>query len=43
MVPKVALVDPDLQAGAPRDVRVWSGLDALTQNVERTFRVRQPR
>lgn len=34
MVPKVALVDPDLQAGAPRDVRVWSGLDALTQNIE---------
>jgi alcohol dehydrogenase class IV len=34
MVPKVALVDPDLQAGVPRDVQVWSGLDALTQNVE---------
>lgn len=34
MVPAVALVDPDLQAGAPREVRVWSGLDALTQNIE---------
>ncbi len=34
MVPAVALVDPELQAGAPREVRVWSGLDALTQNVE---------
>lgn len=34
MVPRVALVDPDLQGGAPRDVRVWSGLDALTQNIE---------
>ena len=34
MMPAVALVDPDLQAGAPREVRVWSGLDALTQNIE---------
>lgn len=34
MVPNVALVDSDLQAGAPRNVRVWSGLDALTQNIE---------
>jgi alcohol dehydrogenase class IV len=40
MVPKVALVDPDLQAGAPHDVRVWSGLDALTQNVEAYLSVR---
>jgi alcohol dehydrogenase class IV len=34
MVPKVALVDPELQAGVRRDVQVWSGLDALTQNIE---------
>ncbi len=40
MVPRVALVDPDLQAGAPRDVRVWSGLDALTQNIEAFLSVR---
>lgn len=34
MVPVVAVVDPELQVGAPRDTRVWSGLDALTQNIE---------
>lgn len=34
MVPTIALVDPDGQAGAPRVVCVGSGLDALTQNVE---------
>jgi alcohol dehydrogenase class IV len=34
MVPAIALVDPELQAGAPAGVRAASGLDALTQNVE---------
>lgn len=34
LVPAIALVDPELQAGAPRAVRIWSGSDALTQNIE---------
>lgn len=34
MVPKVALVDPDLLNGAPPDVLASSGLDALSQLVE---------
>lgn len=34
MVPEVVIVDPELTASAPRDVTVWSGLDAITQLIE---------
>ena len=34
MIPDVALVDPDLLAGTPREVIASCGLDALTQLVE---------
>ncbi len=34
MIPNVALVDPELTLGAPRDVTVDTGLDALIQNLE---------
>ncbi len=34
MIPDVALIDPDLLAGAPREVIASCGLDALTQLVE---------
>ena len=34
MLPKVAIVDPDLLAGAPPEVLASSGLDALSQNIE---------
>ncbi len=34
MLPRVAIVDPDLLAGAPRGVIASSGVDALSQNIE---------
>ncbi|MFL5357522.1 iron-containing alcohol dehydrogenase [Archangium sp.] len=34
MLPRLALVDPDLLAGAPREVLASSGLDALSQLIE---------
>lgn len=34
MLPRVALVDPDLTLGLPRDVTAATGLDALTQLIE---------
>ena len=34
MVPAVVLVDPELAVSAPRNVTVWSGLDAITQLIE---------
>lgn len=34
MLPRLALVDPDLLAGAPRSVLASSGLDALSQLIE---------
>jgi alcohol dehydrogenase class IV len=34
MLPRVALVDPDLTAGLPRSVAASTGLDALTQLIE---------
>lgn len=34
MLPRVAIVDPDLLVGAPRAVIASSGLDALSQNIE---------
>jgi alcohol dehydrogenase class IV len=34
MLPRVAIVDPDLLSGAPREVLASSGLDALSQNIE---------
>lgn len=34
MVPAVVLVDPELTVSAPRNVTVWSGLDAITQLIE---------
>jgi alcohol dehydrogenase class IV len=34
MLPRVAIVDPDLLEGAPREVLAASGLDALSQNIE---------
>jgi len=34
MVPAVVLVDPELTVSSPRNVTVWSGLDAITQLIE---------
>jgi alcohol dehydrogenase class IV len=34
MVPKIAIVDPDLMQGAPRRVTLTAGLDAITQVIE---------
>lgn len=34
MVPRVALVDPELTVSLPSEQTAWSGLDALTQAVE---------
>jgi alcohol dehydrogenase class IV len=34
MLPRVAIVDPDLLEGAPKDVLASSGLDALSQVIE---------
>ena len=34
MLPRIALVDPELTYGLPRDVTVSTGLDALTQLIE---------
>jgi len=34
MIPDIALVDPSLTLGAPEDVTVSTGLDALIQNIE---------
>jgi alcohol dehydrogenase class IV len=34
MLPRVAIVDPDLTAGLPRAITASSGLDALTQLIE---------
>ncbi len=34
MLPRLAVVDPDLLAGAPRDVLASGGLDALSQLIE---------
>lgn len=34
MMPRVALIDPELTASVPRDTTVHSGLDAVTQLVE---------
>jgi alcohol dehydrogenase class IV len=34
MLPQVAIVDPDLTRTLPRDATAFTGLDALTQNIE---------
>lgn len=34
MLPRVAVVDPELTAELPRDLTAWTGLDALTQLIE---------
>lgn len=34
MIPKVAIVDPDLMQGAPKHVALCAGLDAITQVIE---------
>lgn len=34
MLPRVAVVDPEMTAGMPRHLTAWSGLDALTQLIE---------
>lgn len=40
MLPRVALIDPDLLAGAPPDVLRSSGLDALSQLIEPFLSIR---
>jgi alcohol dehydrogenase class IV len=40
MLPRVAIVDPDLLIGAPRDVIASSGLDALSQLIEPFLSIR---
>jgi len=34
LMPKVALIDPQLACSAPKNVTAWAGMDALTQLVE---------
>jgi len=34
LMPKVALVDPQLACSAPKQITAWSGMDALTQLIE---------
>lgn len=34
MLPRAAVVDPELTAEMPRDLTAWTGLDALTQLIE---------
>jgi alcohol dehydrogenase class IV len=34
LLPRVAVVDPELAAGLSRDLTAWTGLDALTQLIE---------
>jgi alcohol dehydrogenase class IV len=34
LMPKVALIDPQLACSAPRHITAWAGMDALTQLIE---------
>jgi alcohol dehydrogenase class IV len=41
MLPRIALIDPDLLAGLPREALASSGLDALSQLIEPFVSVRR--
>lgn len=34
MIPRVALVDPELTVGLPAETTAWTGMDAITQSIE---------